>query len=341
MSFLSALSSADIHSLTAVLGGHPVAVALVALVAYRMWPSKPCRSSKLPRSQERVVILGASGGIGRSLALKYAQEGARVCVFARRELELSQVAEECRAVAPKTTTNGEGERVLLVRGDFTVVEDMVNLRSKVQDAWGGLDTLIVNAGVPTFRPFCELAGLEAKGRTFTPAEPDAAAIERAIQVVDKVTKTNYIGPVVSAATFIPSLTSSMAPSIVLMASLAAVLPAPTLSLYNGSKAAALAFYHSLAIEHPWITFTSVLPSTVRGEQFFDNAADGGKVRGQDPESYGLSHEEVVRGVLDAVDRGQTTVWMPSRGRTAFFLYWLFPGFITKVARKRYGYPAAD
>ncbi|TFK91288.1 NAD(P)-binding protein [Polyporus arcularius HHB13444] len=306
-----------------------------------MWPSKPRRSSKIPRSQERVVILGASGGMGRSLALKYAQEGARVCVFARRELELSQVAEECRAAAPKTKTNSAGERVLVVRGDFTVVEDMVNLRSKVQDAWGGLDTLIVNAGVPTFRPFCELSGLEVRGRTFTPTEPDAEAVKRAVQVVDEVTRINYLGPVVSAATFIPTLTSSMAPAIVLMASLAAVLPAPTLSLYVGSKAAALGFYQSLAIEHPWITFTAVLPSTVRGEQFFDNAADGGKVRGQDPESYGLSCDEVVRGVLDGVDKGKTTLWLPSRGRTAFFLYWLFPGFITKIARKRYGYPAAD
>ena len=133
----------------------------------------------------------------------------------------------------------------------------------------------------------------------------------------------------------------MAPSIVLMASLAAVVPAPTLSLYNGSKAASFAFYQALAVENPWVTFTTVLPSTVRGEDFFHNAADGGTVRGADPQSYGLSPEEVVAGVLDAVDRGLTTVWLPSRGRMAFFLYWLFPSFITKVARKRYGYPVAE
>ncbi|RPD54359.1 NAD(P)-binding protein [Lentinus tigrinus ALCF2SS1-7] len=335
---LSTASYLNIQSVTAALGRHPVVAALIAaFVAYRMWPSKPRRSSKLPRSQERVIILGASGGMGRSLALKYAQEGAHVCIFARRERELLKVADECKAIAPKVTKAGEGERILFVRGDFTVV----NLRSKVQDAWGGLDTLIVNAGVPTFRPFCELSDLEAKGRTFTPAEPDAAAIQRAVQTVENVTKTNYIGPVVSAATFIPALSSSMAPSIVLMASLAAVVPAPTLSLYNGSKAAVLAFYQSLATENPWITFTAVLPSTVRGEEFFSNAADGGKLRGQDPESYGLTHDEVVAGVLDAVDKSITTVWVPSRGKTAFFIYWLFPGFITKVARKRYGYPAAD
>ena len=75
-------------------------------------------------------------------------------------------------------------------------------------------------------------------------------------------------------------------------------PAPTLSLYNGSKAASFAFYQALAVENPWVTFTAVLPSTVRGEDFFHNAADGGTVRGADPQSYGLSHEEVVVGCAD-------------------------------------------
>ena len=84
-------------------------------------------------------------------------------------------------------------------------------------AWGGLDTLIVNAGVPTFRPFCELAGLEAKGRTFTPAEADAASIQRAVQTVENVTKTNYIGPVVSAATFVSvPLVYASAPTIFML-----------------------------------------------------------------------------------------------------------------------------
>ena len=128
------LSAASLKSLTAELDRHPIAAALfAAFIAYRMWPSKPRRSSKLPRSQERVVVLGASGGIGRALALKYARAGARVCVFARRESELVKVAEECKAVAPQPAKDGEGERVLFVRGDFTVVEDMVHLRTKVQE----------------------------------------------------------------------------------------------------------------------------------------------------------------------------------------------------------------
>ena len=128
------LPPASLQSLTTEFGRHPIAVALfAAFVAYHMWPSKPRRSSKLPRSQERVVILGASGGIGRALALKYAQEGARVCVFARREPELLKVAEECKVVAPKPALHGEDENVLFVRGDFTVIEDMVHLRTKVQE----------------------------------------------------------------------------------------------------------------------------------------------------------------------------------------------------------------
>ena len=127
------LSDLSLKIVTVELGRHSIAaVLLAAVLAYRMWPSKPRRSSKLPRSQERVVVLGASGGIGRALALKYARAGARVCVFARRESELVKVAEECKAVAPNPTKDEEWERVLFVRGDFTVVNDMVHLRTKVQ-----------------------------------------------------------------------------------------------------------------------------------------------------------------------------------------------------------------
>lgn len=69
-------------------------------------------------------------------------------------------------------------------------------------AWNGLDTLVVCAGVPTFLPFCELSGLEAHGSTFTPAQADKAAIERAIDTINSVTRTNYIGPAIAAATFV-------------------------------------------------------------------------------------------------------------------------------------------
>ncbi len=123
-----------------------------------------------------------------------------------------------------------------------------------------------------------------------------------------------------------------------MSSLAALLPAPTISLYNASKAAALGLYRSLAIENPSIAFTYILPSTVKGDAFFQSAADGGKVRGVDPNSYGITQETVANRVVDAVDKGEGEVFLPGTGSVAYLISFFFPSFIAKVARKRYGYP---
>lgn len=56
---------------------------------------QPNRQKVIPPSQERVLILGASSGIGREIAHIYAARGARVCVVARREDKLEQVQNEC------------------------------------------------------------------------------------------------------------------------------------------------------------------------------------------------------------------------------------------------------
>ncbi|KAI0750016.1 NAD-P-binding protein, partial [Daedaleopsis nitida] len=314
-----------------------LSLAIGVLVTLRFWRQKPSRSIKLSHTEERVLILGASGGVVRALALRYASAGARICIVARREEELENVAGECRELSGR---HGEEERVLSMKGDFTVVEDMMNLREMVQAEWGGLDTLVVCAGVPTFLPFCELAGLTAHGRSFTPSQADAGAIRRAVNIIDSVTRTNYIGPAIAAATFIPMLVSSRASSVVLMSSLAAVLPAPTISLYNASKAASFALYRSLAIVNPAIAFTLVLPSTIKGDAFFQSAADGGRIRGVDPNSYGLSQDTVAARCLEAVDKGEHVVYLPGTGRVAHAISIFFPSLISRVARKRYGYPVA-
>ena len=79
----------------------------------------------MAREQERVVILGASSGIGRCIALEYAARGARVCVVARREKELTNVCEECRSRGAAST------RIIMLVADYTQPDDLVSLRELV------------------------------------------------------------------------------------------------------------------------------------------------------------------------------------------------------------------
>ncbi|KAJ7447569.1 hypothetical protein B0H11DRAFT_365760 [Mycena galericulata] len=297
------------------------ALALVPILTFLHRGSK--RSSRLPRKNERVLILGASSGIGRSLALEYAKLGAKgVCVVGRRADKISEVVAECNAI------KGSNTEVLGIAGDFAEAGDMVNLRTQVESQWGGIDTMIVAAGVSALRPLLEIAGAG-----------DKEGIQHVVDIAALATRGNYVGPLVAAVTFIPLLEStSPSPAILLLNSLASAIPAPTRTLYAATKAASLHLYQALAIEHPRIAFTHVLPSTVEGD-FRASAVDGGTVREADPNKTGLKRTAVARRCVQAVERAEKNVFMPWTMGLGHIVYWLWPAFVEARASAKYQFSA--
>lgn len=59
------------------------------------------RRQAIPHEQERVLIVGSSSGVGREIALQYAQRGARVALVGRKADDLKRVLQECIAVSPR------------------------------------------------------------------------------------------------------------------------------------------------------------------------------------------------------------------------------------------------
>jgi len=107
-------------------------------------------------------------------------------------------------------------------------------------------------------------------------------------------------------------------------------------LYASTKAASLLLYQSLAIEHPGIRFSLVMPSTVEGD-FRASAVDGGPVREKDPNKNGLKREAVAQRCIQAVDNNEKTVFIPGYMRLAHLLYWLVPRIIERQARTKYNF----
>ncbi|KAH9856525.1 NAD-P-binding protein [Lenzites betulinus] len=329
----------------AVWGPYPVLVSLAAVfLCHRLLHNyRQRRSRRLPRTRERVLVIGASSGIGRAIAHEYASAGSRVCIMGRREQQLNEVAEECAKLLPTRTAEGASANageILHATGDFNDVHEMVALRERLENEWGGLDTLIVSAGVSAVRPLLEVAGLERKDGAFHPPRTDAEGIKRAVSVATAAVQGNYLGPLVSAVTFIPLLSAtSPAPSVALVSSLAGVVPAPTRSIYASTKGASLLLYQSLAIEHPSISFTHILPATVEGD-FRASAVDGGISREANPNKHGLKRVAVAKRLLNAIDRGEKAVFMPVlMGRVGHSLYWLFPAVVERFAAKKYRFSA--
>ncbi|ASC90071.1 SDR family oxidoreductase [Alcaligenes faecalis] len=95
------------------------------------------------------LVTGASSGIGRAMALKFAEQGAALVLTARRGALLDAVAKEIRQ---------SGGRAEFVAGDITQAETHEQLIEAANSRFGGLDIAINNAGiVGALKPLAEMS----------------------------------------------------------------------------------------------------------------------------------------------------------------------------------------
>ena len=88
------------------------------------------------------LITGGGTGIGRAVALRFLEEGASVAIMGRAAARLNEVVS---AAGPA------GDRILTVVGDVTSTEDMHRAVDLTVARFGGLDTLVPNAGIWDFQ----------------------------------------------------------------------------------------------------------------------------------------------------------------------------------------------
>ena len=91
------------------------------------------------RLQDKVAIItGGNSGVGAATAIRFAAEGAKVVISARRQAQLEEVAAKIKEA---------GGEVLPVVTDISKSEDAKNLVAKTLEAYGKVDILVNNAGV--------------------------------------------------------------------------------------------------------------------------------------------------------------------------------------------------
>lgn len=86
------------------------------------------------------IITGSTRGIGRSIALELAAEGARVVICGRGEQNLKETSDEIRM---------RGGDVLAVQGDVAQLDSLANIVKAAKQHFGGIDILVHNAGGST------------------------------------------------------------------------------------------------------------------------------------------------------------------------------------------------
>ena len=154
---------------------------------------------------KNVLVTGASSGIGAALAEGFAQRGATVGICARRADRLSAVLERVRAHSPAS-------RSWTI--DLSQLDGLESFARDVTDAFGGVDVLVNNAGIP-------------KRRTIFDLSPS---------VVEDVMRINYVSPVRLTLALLDGLVERSG-RVVNISSVAARLSPPAEAAYAASKAA--------------------------------------------------------------------------------------------------------
>ncbi len=105
---------------------------------------------------QKVLIVGAGRGIGKGIALAFAEAGADVAIASLTEGTVGKVAEEIRAM---------GQTALPVTGDATKAADMDRIASQVLAEFGHIDTLVTCVGDSIRKPVVQLPGSSEEGMT--------------------------------------------------------------------------------------------------------------------------------------------------------------------------------
>ncbi len=221
----------------------------------------------------RVLVTGASRGIGRAIAGGFAEQGERVAVHYGRSEEAA------RAVADALP--GEGH--VTVQADLRQPDEVRRMVDSAAEQLGGLDVLVNNAGVFRAHPPLE-----------TSWEDWQAAWTETLE-------TNLLGPAHATFAALPHLIAAGGGAVVNVSSRGAFRGEPRTPAYGASKAGLNAFGQSMALVLAplGISVGTVAPGFVQTEMAREvlDGPGGDAVRAQSPYGRVARPEEVAAAVL--------------------------------------------
>lgn len=248
------------------------------------------------------VVTGASSGIGRLLALRLAQQGARVALIARRAERLEGLAAEIAAV--------KGE-AFVVPCDVADREQVLGAAQRVLERFGSVDLLINNAGYGHHRRFLDW---------------DLDDMERMMRV-------NYFGALYWTKALLPQMVARRRGWLVFVASVAGKLGVPEESAYAASKFAMVGLAEALSyeIEDAGVQVLTVCPGTIRTE-FFDDEA----LARMPPVARRMMVDTgpLVDAIFDALAKGKYEITFPRFIATGYLVRAIAPGIMRRNTKRQ-------
>lgn len=253
--------------------------------------------------QKRMLITGASSGIGRAIAEQAAAAGARVALTARSADKLDELAK---------TLAGRGAEALAVPGDVTSDADRRRVIQTVVDKFGGLDVLVNNAGVASFGHFADSTE----------------------EILRRIMEVNFFAPIELIRLAIPHLTKGVQPAIVNVSSMCGRCAMPAWPEYSASKYALCGMSEALRGEMARfdIDLLVILPGLTQTDLRQNMLRDDGRLKIDMNE--GMPVTEVAAGVIHALGTNRAETVLGREARRILRLQKFLPGLLDRLIIRR-------
>ncbi len=248
---------------------------------------------------KRVLLTGASSGIGWYLASELVRAGAYVVVTSRREDRLQQL---------RKSFGNPRRRLISVAGDIADSAHRQNLVDTAVRELGGIDLIFNNAGIGAVGPFEE------------------ASPER----LRRIFEVDFFGVTELTRLALPHLHQGVSPAICVVSSVLAHRGMPGKSEYCAAKFALRGWTESLRLElkPAGIDVVTISPSTTSSE-FFDSLLDSDPI--EKSVRFGIqSAERVAHSILGAVRKGRRELILSPGGKALVWLSRLAPGLTDRL-----------
>lgn len=194
----------------------------------------------------RVLITGASSGIGAATAFAFARRRARLALCARRLDRLQAVADQCQRLG--------AQEVIAMQADVGLPDEARNFVAGALQQMGRIDVVINNAGVGWHGPLVSM--------------PDRKVWE--------LVQTNLLGYIWVTQAALPAMVAAQSGVIVNVGSVVGFMPLPYGAVYSATKHAITGFSHALRgeLSGTGVKVATVYPGTTRTA--FEGRQQGGR-----------------------------------------------------------------
>jgi len=257
-------------------------------------------------NNKRILITGASSGIGSALAIALAQPSVHLILVARNVDKLQSVAAACAAKGASTEIHFL---------DVSIESEIVAFAQKLKQVHPHLDILINNAGI----------------------SQRSQAEETPLMVDRRIMEVNFFGQVNLTKQLWPLLCNAAHANIVLISSVVGTFGFPQRSAYSASKHALEGFFESWMLENKRVNvfFTTVSPGRIQTDISSSALkADGTPHQKMDDgQLNGIPAAVCAAKIINGIQKNKRKVYVVQKEMVLIVLRKLLPSLFFKLVVK--------